>query len=599
MAKHSAIRRTKRRFQGNQYTECKKRKTEESTDVGKERQQAATSSTTTNPVQSTTHKSVSFKKIGPTNTVEDQTFNQPSITGYRLVDMELLANVFSSLGCAECGHFTLAFMENHLARKGCSSSLKLLCENCGWKQEFCSSKKQGKSFEVNRRLVYSMRSLGKGHSGAKKFCTLMNMPPPPVKCAYRKASRSIAKKIKGIAKKSMAEAATEIRNAQGASGDEVVNCGVSCDGTWQRRGFSSLNGCIAVLSIESGKVLDAEALTKVCKQCQLHFHMDKESEEYRSWKADHVNCKANFDGSAPAMEAEGAQRIFERSIENNQLRYTELYGDGDSKSHQQVKDIIQQMYLKFKKKQCIGHVQKRVGTALRKLKKEDSKLGGKGKLTNHMIDKLQNYYGIAIRSNVGNLEGMKKAVAASLFHCASSDKRPLHEHCPPGDSSWCAYQQGKAKGVPNEHKHGPGLPLEVIAKVKPIYQRLSQDDLLQKCLHGKTQNQNESLNGMIWQRVPKEVFVGRELLEFGMCDAISHFNMGAKTILKLLEELNISSGKYTQQGCDVLDKERIYVAEYKEKDSSKKRRKVLRGKKKKKEDKKQKAEGKTYAAGAF
>ena len=216
-----------------------------------------------------------------------------------------------------------------------------------------------------------------------------------------------------------------------------------------------------------------------------------------------------------------------------------------------------------------------------------------------MIDKLQNYYGIAIRSNVGNLEGMKKAVAASLFHCASSDKRPLHEHCPPGDSSWCAYQQGKAKGVPNEHKHGPGLPLEVIAKVKPIYQRLSQDDLLQKCLHGKTQNQNESLNGMIWQRVPKEVFVGRELLEFGMCDAISHFNMGAKTILKLLEELNISSGKYTQQGCDVLDKERIYVAEYKEKDSSKKRRKVLRGKKKKKEDKKQKAEGKTYAAGAF
>ena len=176
------------------------------------------------------------------------------------------------------------------------------------------------------------------------------MPPPPVKCAYRKASRSIAKKIKGIAKKSMAEAATEIRNAQGASGDEVVNCGVSCDGTWQRRGFSSLNGCIAVLSIESGKVLDAEALTKVCKQCQLHFHMHKESEEYRSWKADHVNCKANFDGSAPAMEAEGAQRIFERSIENNQLRYTELYGDGDSKSHQQVKDIYSTDVLEVQKK---------------------------------------------------------------------------------------------------------------------------------------------------------------------------------------------------------------------------------------------------------
>ena len=47
-------------------------------------------------------------------------------------------------------------------------------------------------------------------------------------------------------------------------------------------------------------------------------------------------------------------------------------------------------------KECIGHVQKRVGTALRKLKKEKSGLGGKGELTDAMVDKLQNYYGIAI-----------------------------------------------------------------------------------------------------------------------------------------------------------------------------------------------------------
>jgi hypothetical protein len=64
------------------------------------------------------------------------------------------------------------------------------------------------------------------------------------------------------------------------------------------------------------------------------------------------------------------------------------------------------------------------------------------------------------------------------------------------------------KGDASEHKHGAGLPMPVIEKIKPIYQRLSQDDLLEKCLHGKTQNQNESLTAMIWQRVPKEIFVG-------------------------------------------------------------------------------------------
>ena len=76
-------------------------------------------------------------------------------------------------------------------------------------------------------------------------------------------------------------------------------------------------------------------------------------------------------------------------------------------------------------------------------------------------------------------------------------------------------------------------------------------------------------------------FCRQRTVEFGMYVAISNFNMGAKIIFKLLDELNIPSGKYTQRGCGVLDKERIDAAECK-KDSSKKRRKILRGKKKKK-----------------
>ena len=57
---------------------------------------------------------------------------------------------------------------------------------------------------------------------------------------------------------------------------------------------------------------------------------------------------------------------------------------------------------------CIGHVQKRVGSRLRKLnnkskgvKLADGKgLAGKGKLTDGKIDVLQNYYGLAIRENL-------------------------------------------------------------------------------------------------------------------------------------------------------------------------------------------------------
>lgn len=132
---------------------------------------------------------------------------------------------------------------------------------------------------------------------------------------------------------------------------------------------------------------------------------------------------------------------------------------------------------------------------------------------------------------------------------------------------------------------------EVIAKLEPQYVRLSNDLLQEKCLHGKVQNQNESLNGMIWQRVPKEVYVGRETLELGLYDAVAHFNIGAVTVIRILQALNIPPGKYTEEGCKLLDQLRVDGAEYKSKASTKKRRKVIRGLKKKKRGQKQTKRG--------
>lgn len=95
-------------------------------------------------------------------------------------------------------------------------------------------------------------------------------------------------------------------------------------------------------------------------------------------------------------------------------------------------------------------------------------------------------------------------------------------------------------------------------------QRLSEDSLLGKCLQGKTQNQNEVINGMVWERIPKEVFVGAELLGFGLCDAIGHFNIGARAVLLLLRAVKTSLGKYTEEGCRCIDIDHICGAEYKE-----------------------------------
>lgn len=67
---------------------------------------------------------------------------------------------------------------------------------------------------------------------------------------------------------------------------------------------------------------------------------------------------------------------------------------------------------------------------------------------------------------------------------------------------------------------------------------------------------------MVWECIPKEVFVGAGLLEFGLFDAVNHFSTGARTVLLLLKALKISPGKYTEEACGCLDLDRIRGAEY-------------------------------------
>ena len=48
------------------------------------------------------------------------------------------------------------------------------------------------------------------------------------------------------------------------------------------------------------------------------------------------------------------------------------------------------------------------------------------------------------------------------------------------------------------------------------------------CLHGKTQNRNESFNASTWEHVPKTKYVLLTQFKFGLYDAVSNFNIGKK-----------------------------------------------------------------------
>ena len=120
-------------------------------------------------------------------------------------------------------------------------------------------------------------------------------------------------------------------------GQSVVDVTVSTDGTWMKRGFTSLFGCVFVISVDTGKILDFQVLSRYCKSCEIWSKRDPESEEYLQWKAQHdEQCAANFSKSLKAMEAKGAVVLCNRSVFQNGLRYTGFIGDGDSAAHTRV-----------------------------------------------------------------------------------------------------------------------------------------------------------------------------------------------------------------------------------------------------------------------
>ena len=126
--------------------------------------------------------------------------------------------------------------------------------------------------------------------------------------------------------------------------------------------------------------------------------------------------------------------------------------------------------------------------------------------------------------------------------------------------------------------------------------RLSDNSILEKYLHGNTQNRNEALNGMVWQRVPKEVYVGREILDMGLYHAVAHFNIGTSAVLRLFDVLGILQESLMKLGAGSRIR-CVHLAQRKSLDNTKRKRKVLRGLRKRKDDKRKEAEGVNYASG--
>lgn len=542
---------SKRTFKGNRYT----KKSSDNASVSSEKSQDSEAGPNNAPpviVTSASKKKISdsFEQFDSLNTSSKNL----------IISFDIISSIISKFCvCKECGS-ELFLDEDSYNGLACKLLLKCSSDSCKYSFEFWSSNMctDNNVFEVNCRFFYGLRCIGKGPEAGKLFCGLMNLPQPSTSVnKYTNIVRDAAHEVAEESMKKATEEAIEENNEEEIPSDIPI----AFDGSWQKRGFVSKNSVCTVTSVDTGKVIDVEVLTKYCSGCErVKGQADKEI-------VHEANCSKNYEGTSGGMETIAAVNVCKRSITKRGVRYVKFLGDGDSKAFNAVSESKPYGDIVVNKLECIGHVKKRMGCRLRNLKKKlgGSKLSdgkpikGAGRLTDVVIDKLQGYYGKAIRENVQSVDDMRKAVWAIYHHSISTDEEPKHFLCPPPPETWCKFRKAEAEN--KIYKHRP-IPKAVMEAIRPIFKDLSHPTLLRRCLHGKTQNVNESFNNVVWSRVPKNVFVGRKTLELGVYDSVITFNNGNMGRIEVLKKLGIADiGVNTQEALKNADMARLRKAE--------------------------------------
>ena len=104
--------------------------------------------------------------------------------------------------------------------------------------------------------------------------------------------------------------------------------------------------------------------------------------------------------------------------------------------------------------------------------------------------------------------------------------------------------QSVQTGSDEEYVHHNIMAEVVFEVTKPTYISLMKKALLQRCLKGATQSQNEAFNAIIiW---PKQGFAGAEVVELSAHLAAARFNDRAVTLLAVLRKMGCTTRKFIE-----------------------------------------------------
>ena len=143
--------------------------------------------------------------------------------------------------------------------------------------------------------------------------------------------------------------------------------------------------------------------------------------------------------------------------------------------------------------------------------------------------------------------------------CDDCPLEEQHSRCPK-ENTWCKYWEDVANGTNIYCPKTNRLPSVFKEELQPIFKRLTNDEPFNQCLMGLTQNQNESINNVLWSICPKTKFCGDKKVLLAAAEAICRFNTGAASRALLLESVRIKPGCKMLNALREEDDTRIYHA---------------------------------------
>ncbi|XP_014676758.1 PREDICTED: uncharacterized protein LOC106816647, partial [Priapulus caudatus] len=257
--------------------------------------------------------------ISSTSSSSDDSSGEECKADTRIMSMASINhNLKEAAVCRVCKKGSIQLKERG-QRHGFGTRLALLCSNRKCKKtykinssSFHSSRKTGKQYDINKKVIFAMRCIGRGRRGLLKFASICDMPKPLSPGPYSRLSKEMATRLDDdLLEEVLLKSAIEVKQMK-------VSAGGAC-------------------SSEQAKIVlhNETAMQELVVDIAVHVSRWLMAEE-RVFLAARPDCHLNHFGSAGSMEAQGAKILWERSVEKYGLRYTTFVGDGDSSAFSMI-----------------------------------------------------------------------------------------------------------------------------------------------------------------------------------------------------------------------------------------------------------------------